>query len=309
MLRLWVSSADYQADIRISNEILKQLSEVYRKIRNTFRFMLGNLYDFDPNRDGISGQDLLEIDRWALMRLEQVGAKVTKAYDEYQFHVLFHTIHNFCTVDLSSIYFDILKDRLYASTPASTERRAAQTVLYELLQSLVVMVAPVLTFTSEEVWQHMRKRDGQPVSVQLAPWPSVKPERLDEALEPKWDALLVLRSEVTKALEITRRNKEIGNSLDADLTLYADEPSYNLLASVKSDLPNYFIVSAVEMKYGTDQAPPNAFKAENLPLSIVVKPAAKQKCERCWIHEELTHGSPEEPGLCARCAQVMSDAQ
>ena len=179
-------------------------------------------------------------------------------------------------MDLSSIYFDILKDRLYASAPASTERRAAQTVLYELLQSLVVMVAPVLTFTSEEVWQHMTKREGQPFSVQLAPWPAANPERLDPALDAKWETLLGLRSEVTKALEISRRNKEIGNSLDADLTLFADGASLELLQSVESDLPNYFIVSAVTLKSGTDAAPDGAFKAENLPLAVVVRPASQE---------------------------------
>ena len=309
VLRLWVSSADYQADIRISNEILKQLSEVYRKIRNTFRYMTGNLYDFDPNSDVVAHAELLEIDRWALMRMEQVLEKVTKAYDEYQFHVLFHTIHNFCTVDLSAIYFDILKDRLYASAPASNERRAAQTVLYELLQSLVVMVAPVLTFTSEEVWQHMTKREGQPFSVQLAPWPTAKPERLDAALGAKWDALLALRSEVTKALEISRRNKEIGNSLDAELTVFADGTSLELLQSVESDLPSYFIVSAVTLKAGAEAAPDSAFRAENLSLAVVVSPADKEKCERCWIHADLVQIAPGEPGLCSRCAKVMASVQ
>ena len=309
VLRLWVSSADYQADIRISNDILKQLSEVYRKVRNTFRYMLGNLYDFDPNRDVVEYGQLQEIDRWALLRLEQVREKVTKAFDEYQFHVLYHAIHNFCTVDLSSIYFDILKDRLYASAPASIERRAAQTVLYELLQSLVVMVAPILTFTAEEVWQHMTKCAGMPDnSVQLAPWPTAHPERQDAELQAKWDALLALRSEVTKALEIARRSKIIGNSLDASLTLYADKEAYALLQSVQAELPSYFIVSDVSLKQGTEQAPSDGLRAEGAQLVTVVTPAKTDKCERCWTHAELVAATPGEPGLCARCAKVMTTA-
>ena len=310
VLRLWVSSSDYQADIRISNDILKQLSEVYRKIRNTFRFMLGNLYDFDPNRDAVSSEVLQEIDRWALLRLEQVREKVTKAYDEYQFHVLYHTIHNFCTVDLSSIYFDILKDRLYTSAPAAIERRAAQTVLYELLQSLVVMIAPILTFTSEEVWQYMTKRTGMPeISVQMALWPVAHPERLDDKLQEKWEKLLELRSEVTKALEISRRDKSIGNSLDASISLYADGESFILLQSVLPELTNYFLVSEVKLTEGTSAAPAEGFHSEELPLVTIVSPSSKEKCERCWIHTELTAAAPGEAGLCARCASVMTAGQ
>ena len=306
VLRLWVASADYQADIRISNEILKQLSEVYRKIRNTFRYMLGNLYDFDPNHDGVGYDSLQEIDKWALLRLEQVREKVTKAYDEYQFHSLYHTVHNFCTVDLSSIYFDILKDRLYASTPNSAERRAAQTVLYELLQSLVVLVAPVLTFSSEEVWQHMTKRAGMPESVQLAPWPAAHPEFVNGELAAKWTALLELRGEVTKALELSRRNKEIGNSLDAAVTVYADGTALELLQEVKADLPTYFIVSAVELVADVAQAPAGVFRSTELPLAVAVAASAKAKCERCWIHADVVAPSSDEGGLCRRCADVMA---
>ena len=306
VLRLWVASADYQADIRISNEILKQLSEVYRKIRNTFRYMLGNLYDFNPDKDCIEYEKLQEIDKWALLRLEQVREKVTGAYDEYQFHSLYHTVHNFCTVDLSSIYFDILKDRLYASAPDSDDRRSAQTVLYELLQSVVVLVAPVLTFSSEEVWLHMKNRADMPESVQLAPWPVAHPEYVNSELAAKWDALLDLRGEVTKALEIARQNKEIGNSLDANLTVYADGPSFELLQSVEPELPTYFIVSSVILKSGIDQAPAGSYRSDELPIAVAVTPSTADKCERCWIHTELTSATQDEPGLCKRCAGVMA---
>ena len=305
VLRLWVASADYQADIRISGEILKQLAEVYRKIRNTFRYMLGNLYDFDPDRDVVAYENLAEIDKWALLRLEQVKEKVTKAYDEYQFHTQYHTIHNFCTVDLSAIYFDILKDRLYASAPASPERRAAQTVLHEILQSLVVMVAPVLTFSSEEVWQHMKKRADMPESVQLSSWPQPQPRYLDPVLSEKWDALLSVRGEVTKALEIARRNKEIGNSLDADVTVYCDAALYDFLQSVAADLPAYFIVSGVKLECGVEKAPAGSWSSGELPVAVTVVPAAADKCERCWIHADLVSTAVGEPGLCPRCAAVM----
>ncbi len=307
VLRLWVASADYQADIRISNEILKQLSEVYRKIRNTFRYMLGNLYDFDPNADCVKYEELQEIDKWALLRLEQVRERVTKAYDDYQFHSLYHTVHNFCTIDLSSIYFDILKDRIYASAPGATGRRAAQTVLYEMLQTLVVLLAPVLTFSSEEVWQHMGKRTGMPESVQLAAWPESKPEYLNPALEKKWDSLLEIRSDVTKALEIARKNKEIGNALDAELTIYADADCLHLLQAVSDELANYFIVSAVKLETGIDKAPESAFCSESLPVRVMVTPSAAEKCERCWVHAELFSLETGEPGLCKRCSEVMAE--
>ena len=179
-------------------------------------------------------------------------------------------------------------------------------MLYELLQSLVVLVAPVLTFSSEEVWQHMPKRAGLPFSVQLAAWPVAKPQYLNTELEAKWDKLLELRSEVTKALEISRRNKEIGNSLDADLLLYAEGEVMDLLRTVDAELANYFIVSAVNLA-NLDQAPETAVRSETLPLAVQVVPAVAEKCERCWIHAELTSPAPGEPGLCKRCAAVMTE--
>ena len=305
VLRLWVASADYQADIRISNEILKQLAEVYRKVRNTFRYMLGNLYDFDPDRDPVPYGELPEIDRWALLRLEQVKEKVTRAYEDYQFHSLYHTIHNFCTVDLSAIYFDILKDRLYASVPSAKERRAAQTVLYELLESMVVLVSPVLTFSAEEVWLHMPKKEGLPSSVQLADWPVANPERSDATLEKKWDLLLQIRSEVTKALEVSRKNKEIGNSLDAELTIWADADCHALLKTIAEELSTYFIVSAVQLKPDVASAPASVFRSDVLPVAVQVASSSAEKCDRCWIHAELLPAGDSENGLCPRCNEVI----
>lgn len=305
ILRLWVASADYKADIRISNDILKQLAEVYRKIRNTFRYILGTIADFDPGTDRVGYDQLLEIDRWALLRLEEVRQRVTKAYEEYEFHALYHTVHNYCAVDLSAIYLDILKDRLYTSVPGSVERRAAQTAMYEILTTLVTLVSPVLAFTSEEVWQHMPKVEGMPESVRLAAWPADHPEYLDAALAAKWEKLLAMRSEITKALENARQTKSIGHSLDANVRLYAEGDEYRALAAVKADLATLLIVSGAEVVEGLAKAPAEAYKAEDLALAVAVVPAGGEKCERCWIYSETVGQDAERATLCKRCADAV----
>lgn len=307
ILRLWVASADYKADIRISNPILKQLAEVYRKIRNTFRYILGNLQDFTPDTDKVNYNQLMEIDRWALMRLEQVRDKVTEAYEEYEFHLLYHTVHNFCAVELSAFYLDILKDRVYTALPGSIERRAAQTAMYEILNTLVVMVAPVLTFTSEEVWQYMPKQQGRPESVQLASWPTARPEHLDAALEIKWDKILAMRSEITKALETARRNKVIGHSLDAAVSLYAAGEELTALSAIKDDLATLLIVSDVTLSDQLNQAPGEAYRAENMQMAVAIAPAQGGKCERCWIYSPTVDQDNEHPALCQRCATVVKN--
>lgn len=305
ILRLWVASADYKADIRISNDILKQMSEVYRKIRNTFRYILGNLADFNPETDRVSYDRLLEIDRWALLRLEQVREKVTQAYDAYEFHTLYHTVHNFCAIDLSSIYLDILKDRVYTAKPDSVERRAAQTAMYEILDTLVRLVSPVLTFSAEEVWQHMPKVAGNPESIQLADWPAARSEYLDKQLEDKWNKLLTVRSELTKALEQARRTKVIGHSLDAAIAIYAADDVYEQLNALGEELATLLIVSKANVKQGVQQAPDNAYRSAELPLAVVVTPAQGEKCERCWIYSDTIGEDAEHGTLCERCAGVL----
>ncbi|TCL40246.1 isoleucyl-tRNA synthetase [Anaerospora hongkongensis] len=305
ILRLWVASADYKADIRISNDILKQMSEVYRKIRNTFRYILGNLADFNPGTDRVSYDRLLEIDRWALLRLEQVREKVTQAYDAYEFHTLYHTVHNFCAIDLSSIYLDILKDRVYTAKPDSVERRAAQTAMYEILDTLVRLVSPVLTFSAEEVWQHMPKVAGNPESIQLADWPAARSEYLDKQLEDKWNKLLTVRSELTKALEQARRTKVIGHSLDAAIAIYASDDVYEQLNALGEELATLLIVSKANVKQGVQQAPDNAYRSAELPLAVVVTPAQGEKCERCWIYSDTIGEDSEHGTLCERCAGVL----
>jgi isoleucyl-tRNA synthetase len=311
ILRLWVASADYKNDIRISKDILKQMAEVYRKIRNTFRYILGNLYDFDPNTDKVPYEMLPEIDRWALLRLEQVRAKVTTAYDEYEFHQLYHTIHNFCAVDLSSIYLDILKDRVYASLSDSHERRAAQTAMYEILISLVSMVAPVLTFTAEEVWQYAPKEKGMPESARLLSWPKERPEFLDKTLEAKWDKLLNMRGEITKALEEVRQRKTIGHSLDAKVTVYAAGENLEILRSFaqNDELANILIVSAAEVHDMTKFSLGGTENMEGLLVRCEIESAKGDKCERCWIYSEGVDKKSEHPSLCPRCADTLSKSK
>ncbi len=305
ILRLWVASADYQADIRLSKDILKQMSEVYRKIRNTFRYILGNLNDFNPNTDKVVYTDLLELDQWALLRLEQVRQTVTEAYENYEFHVLYHTIHNFCTVDLSAIYLDILKDRLYTSEPKSLERRAAQTTMYEILTTLVKIISPVLTFTSDEVWKYMPKETDMPENVQLALWPSERIEYLNNNLQDKWGNVLAMRGELTKALEIARKNKLIGHPLDANLIIYASGETYAELINIQAELPNILIVSAVRVIEGVTNAPDTAYFSSDKELAVEVALASGEKCERCWIYSDYVGKDTDHPTLCERCATVV----
>ena len=307
ILRLWVASADYKNDIRISKDILKQMAEVYRKIRNTFRYILGNLADFNPVTDRMEYEMMTEIDRWALMRLEQVRERVTRAYDEYEFHTLYHTVHNFCAVDLSSIYLDILKDRLYAEKADSLERRSAQTAMYEILTTLVRILSPVLTFTAEEVWQYLPKAEGSatPESVQLSEWPQANPQYLNSALDEKWNTLLTIRSELTKALELARRSKVIGHSLDAHVAVYAEGTTYQTLAALKEALPSFLIVSQTSVTQGLLHVPEEAFRSIELPLAVVVTAASGEKCSRCWIYSPTVGENSEHKALCARCATVL----
>lgn len=304
ILRLWVASADYKADIRISQDILKQLSEVYRKIRNTFRYLLGNLSDFKPETDCVAYDDLYEIDKWALLKLEEVRQKVTEAYNTYEFHLLYHNVHNFCAVDLSAFYLDILKDRLYTSKADSVGRKAAQTVMYEILNTLVKVLSPVLSFTTEEVWRYMPKTKDMPESVHLTEWPNAHPEYLNKELEEKWDSILNIRSEITKVLESARRNKIIGHSLDASVVLYAAGDIYAHLSQVKDELATILIVSKVSLVEGFEGAQ-NAASVEGMELKVKVSPAEGTKCERCWIYSDTVGQDTEHPTLCARCAAAV----
>ncbi|MCX7746656.1 MAG: isoleucine--tRNA ligase [Clostridia bacterium] len=306
ILRLWVASSDYKTDIRISKEILKQLSEVYRKIRNTARYILGNIHDFTPDQDSVKYEELNELDRWALLKLNKLISKVNEAYGKYEFHLMFHAIHNFCVVDMSNFYLDIIKDRIYTSKADSKDRRAAQTVMFEILDSLVRILTPVLAFTSEEIWQFMPHRnEDDKESIQLNDWPKIKEQYLDEKLEEKWDRILELRQNVSKALELARTAKLIGNSLNAKVTVFADEKNFDFIKGIEEELITVFIVSAFELKK-LEEAPIEAFQGETLQgVKVLVSQASGSKCERCWMFSESVGQHENHPTLCSRCSSVV----
>ena len=302
IIRLWAASSDYKADIRISKEILKQLSEVYRKIRNTIRYILGNTNDFNYETDKVEFKDMLELDRWALMHMQLLKKEVSAAYESYDFHVLYHAIHNFCSIEMSSYYLDILKDRLYAYKADSFERRSAQTAMYEIMLDLVVMIAPVLSFTMEEVWQFMKKPASMPESVFMMPWPECKEEYINEALESKWDNFIEIRSEITRVLEGARRAKTIGHSLDAKVELHATGEALAILRSVEGDLATLLIVSQAKLVEGLAGGVEATGRED---LKVTVQAAEGEKCERCWIYSDTVGKDAEHPTVCARCAAAL----
>jgi len=306
ILRLWVCSSDYRGDLAVSQNILKQMTEAYRKIRNTCRFMLGNLYDFNPAADMVKYEHMPEVDRWALGQLQKLIRRVTVAYRNYEYHVVYHTVYSFCTIDLSALYLDIIKDRLYTAPARSNARRAAQTVLYEVLTALVRLLAPVLAFTAEEIWRYVPGDKGEAVSVQLTDMPEVKEAYLDEELEQKWERLLAVRDEVNKSLEFARREKVIGNSLEAAVELYAASDWYSFLEPMAGELATVFIVSGCMLRR-LGEAPENAVKTGLPGLAISVQYAKGKKCERCWIHHEEVGLDQEHPGICPKCSEALKN--
>ncbi len=305
ILRLWVTSSDYKADIRISQDILKQISEIYRKIRNTARYILGNIHDFNPDKDMVKYEDMAEIDKWAVSKLNTVVDKVMKSYESYEYHILYHAIHNFCVVDMSNFYLDIIKDRLYTEKPDSFARRSAQSAMYKVLDALVKMTAPVLAFTSEEIWKEMPHiKEDDTYSVLFNNMPSFDEKLNDEQLLAKWDRISKIKDATAKALELARTDKVIGHSLGAKVTLYADGNLYEFLKSVENDLETIFIVSdakVLELKDAQDAVSSEDF--ENLKISV--KAADGEKCERCWMIKESVGKNSEHPTLCSRCVEAL----
>ncbi|GAI90721.1 unnamed protein product, partial [marine sediment metagenome] len=246
ILRLWVASEDYRGDIRLSQEILERLTEAYRRLRNTFRYLLGNLYDFNPLKDSIPYQDLLEIDRWALHRFQELTETIIKAYKRFEFHSIYQAIYNFCVLTLSSLYLDVLKDRLYTTVFNSKERRSAQTALNEILEGLVRFVAPIIPFTADEVWGYLPNKE-MPISVHAGLFIPVKEEFKDSSLVKRWELLLNIRKEITKALELARKDKIIGHSLDAAVSLALPQDLLKELKEYRDELRSVCIVSAVDL--------------------------------------------------------------
>lgn len=305
VLRLWVSSEDYRDDIRISDEIIKRQSEAYRRIRNTFRFILGNISDFDPKTQSVPYGELTELDRLTLHRLTKLTERVLKAYDDFEFHAIYHSVHNFCNVELSSFYLDILKDRLYTSGTDSTLRRSAQTVIHIVLDHLLRLMAPILVFTTDEAWKLMP--DTKVKSVHLSELPKVNNDWRDDELEERFKILLEIKGEASKALEAARRDKTIGHPLDAKVTIavtnFAGNDKKRLQESARL-LKDMLIVSALEVKDSVEGD--GVFASEEIEgLRVLVTKAEGGKCERCWhispsIGEDTTH-----PTLCKRCVGVM----
>jgi isoleucyl-tRNA synthetase len=305
VLRLWAASADYRGDVSISNNIIKQLSDAYRRIRNTCRFMLGNFSDFDVTKDARPVADMGELDRFILHRLYQVTKKAVTAYDTYEFHTIYHALHNFCVVDLSAFYLDIIKDRLYTSPPASPERRDAQTVMATILDTLVRIMAPVLPFTAEEIYAHMPPGKDKKESVHMASMAVADPQWQNKDLSDKWTWILSLRSEVTKALEAARKDKLIGHPLDGAVEIKLPETALKgFIQNLDMPLADIFIVSAAALKDTLDSG---AFQSKEIAgLEIAVKKAAGDKCERCWRFSRTIGQDEQYPEACDRCASALN---
>ncbi len=299
ILRLWVASVEFTEDVRISETILTRLSEAYRKIRNTFRYALGNLYDFDPARDAVPPAEMLPLDQWILVRAEEVTRKCLGWYEELAFHRVYQALYNFATTDLSALYFDVLKDRLYTAARTSRARRSAQTALWRLTRALVRLLAPLMSFTTEEVWTHLVKPEDAPESVHLDLFPA--PEELTAGLPEEarrraadWDRLIEVRDSVLKSLEVARKEKFIGAPLEARVHLKANGDLFPLLERYAAELPALFIVSQVSLE-------PDA----ETQLAVDVYRAGGVKCERCWKYTFDIGAHPDLPTICAACAEAV----
>ncbi|WP_019242384.1 MULTISPECIES: isoleucine--tRNA ligase [Bacillus] len=304
ILRLWVASVDYQADVRVSDAILKQVAEVYRKIRNTFRFLLGTLDGFDPKVDSLKYEELAEVDQYMLVKLNKLIKNVRNAYDEYEFAVIYHNINNFCTLDLSAFYLDYAKDILYCEAPNKDQRRAIQTVLYEVLVSLTKLVSPILSHTADEVWPYIPNVEEE--SVQLTDMPTYQSLPNEAELEEKWSKFMLIRDDVLKALEEARNAKVIGKSLNAKVSMYVDQDTKVFLETIKESFEQLFIVSQFEIAGELSEAPADATKFEH--CAIVISKAEGETCERCWNVTESIGQDSDHPTLCPRCASVVKEA-
>ena len=301
VLRLWVAAMDYQDDTRISQEILTRVAEAYRRIRNTCRYILGNINDFSPATQAIPVADMPEIDRWALHQLELLKERVLTAYDNLEFHVIYQEVNGFCTTEMSSFYLDILKDRMYTSRKDSQERLSAQTVMYRILDTLVRLLAPVLSFTADEVWQFMPGEREE--SVHLAQFPPRCPEWQDDELASRWERIIKVRSDVSKALELARVAKTIGHSLDAAVAIAAPPELAAFLDNYRNELTSIFIVSKAELVETVDG---ECWASENIEgLKIGVTAAPGVKCERCWYYSEELGTDADHPTICPKCTVAV----
>jgi isoleucyl-tRNA synthetase len=294
ILRLWVAMLNYKEDARFGQETLQRLVEAYRKIRNTWRFILGNIYDFSPDEESVAPQEMEFLDKWILEKCVRTGKKIIKAYENYEYHIIFHTIYNFFTVELSSFFLDVLKDRIYCSGKKSMLRKSAQTALFNLLRSTLVLMAPILPFTTEEVWETMPYFKGKEESVHLEAFPAFKEKWLDDDLFEEGESLLLVRDKVLKELEVAREKDLIFNSLEAKITLKVPASQHELLNKYKQDLSSFFIVSAVDLQPQSGEE-----------LEVEISKAPGSKCQRCWNFSQYVGKSSEYPHFCKRCEEVV----
>ena len=299
ILRLWVASSDYHEDVRCSEEILERTVDAYRKLRNTARFALGNLHGFDPGRDSVPEAAMLEIDRWALAELDAVIAKVREAYEAYEFHMATRAIYSFCTVTLSARYFDIIKDRLYTRAPRNLARRSAQTALFTIADALARMLAPILVFTADEIWENLPLDNARPASVHMALLPGASGQG-EQSLLANWQRLFEIRDDVLQSLEEARVAKQIGSSLEARLEISASGDSYDLLVRYRDELRYIFIVSQVDLVRSDEGAS---------GVVVRVLPAAGKKCERCWNYSTQVGESVRYPDVCERCVAALEEIE
>jgi isoleucyl-tRNA synthetase len=299
ILRLWVASIDYTEDSRISEEILSRLREAYRKLRNTSRFLLGNLYDFDPAKDQVADSDLTELDRWALARMAAVAQKAEEAYGRYEFHVVYHALYNFCVVDLSNFYLHIIKDRLYTAAPRSVPRRSAQTALFRIADTLVRLLAPLMPFTADEIWTSLYPQGEAASSVHTALFSREIDRYQDSELLKRWERFEEVREKVSKALEEDRQSKAIGTSLEAQIGLRCGTKAYEYLKTFEPGLRFLFVVSEVEL---TED---RALAAD--AVEVTVAPAVGQKCERCWNYRPEVGSHSDVPNVCSRCYAALQE--
>jgi isoleucyl-tRNA synthetase len=308
LLRLWVGSQEYQADVKMSERVMTQLSEAYRKIRNTFRFALGNLNDFDPSRDAVRNAELEEMDQWMLERTADLVKRCREWYAAYEFHRVYHAIHDFCVVDLSAFYYDVLKDRLYTKAAKDKSRRSGQTAVWKITSALVRLATPILVFTSEEIWKYLPKASGEPESVHMALFPEEAELRtgIAPAKANAWELLGRVRGEVLKALEAARNEKRINSGLEAKVLLNADLELKAKLKHYLPQLPGLFIVSQVELM----SAGAGDFRSETAPsLEVTVQRADGKKCERCWNYSTHVGENPRYPTICERCSEAIAEIE
>jgi isoleucyl-tRNA synthetase len=304
ILRLWVSSTDYTGEITVSDEILKRTADAYRRIRNTARFMLANLDGFEPDKNSLTTKQMLPLDRWIMVTAEELQQEIIGAYEQYDFHQVYQKVHNFCAMDLGAFYLDVIKDRQYTTQEDSVARRSAQTALYHIIEAMTRWIAPILTFTAEELWPFIPGE--HPDSVFFETWYAF-PEQIKETMDDDyWQQVLSVRVACSKEMEKLRVDKTIGSSLDAEVDLYCDDALHAVLSQLENELRFVLITSAVRL-HPLSEKPADAVEIEDVAgLALTVKASAHEKCVRCWHHLEDVGSHSEHPELCGRCVDNVS---